>query len=55
MPDCLEKSLYKLNYFTEVLKAKAKDDIFKEKDLQIAILENISTIENQFKEEAFSK
>jgi hypothetical protein len=33
MPDCLEKSLYKLNYYTEILISKAKENIIKETEI----------------------
>lgn len=55
MPDCFEYSLYKLIYYTEVLKSKAEDSIFKEADIEAAILQIISTIEKQFKDEAYPK
>jgi hypothetical protein len=55
MPDCFEYSLYKLIYYTEVLKSKAEDTIFKEADIEAAILQIISTIEKQFKDEAYPK
>jgi hypothetical protein len=55
MPDCLEKSLYKLTYFAEVLKANAKDSIFKEANIESAIIQTIAAIDKQFKVEAFSK
>ena len=55
MPVCLEKSLYKLTYFAEVLKANAKDTIFKEANIEGAIIQTIAAIDTQFKVEAFSK
>jgi hypothetical protein len=55
MPNCLEYSLYKLTYLTEVLKAKAEDSIFKEKDIEDSILLIISDIEKQYNDEAYPK
>ena len=45
MPECFEYSLYKLIYYTEVLKSKAEDSIFNETDIEAAILQIISIIE----------
>ena len=55
MPDCLEFSLYKLTYFTEVLKSKAQDSIFNESDIKQSILELISSIDTLYKDEAYPK